>query len=1039
MNGFQTGQRPLLRSLLRLAKPTTRRRQAAGLLLVGTAITAALAGVASAQVEFLPRERIAPVPPAGRDVPLTESPSARPFGATENPFTPSGSPSVPPTANPFGPVAGPPDFRGGEPPRFDPRTNAPQPAPLPAGNSPLAADSILPQPDEPLADIRVEGNVTIPPQAIAKHIKTRSGRPVSQAAIREDVRSLYRTRWFLSIEPNLRRTQQGLVLVFRVVERPIVRNVQYVGCKNVKEKELAARTGIRVGSPFDVGANRQAAKLLEEYYQKERGHAFATVELARGGDRADREVIFQIQEGPKVAVTKVSFVGNENFSGTLLKTKLRTKTAVLWVIGGKYDDATIPDDIAALKQYYYNLGYFDVDIKENVMFSEANWVPLPGERAHAEVQYIINEGPRYRVRRVDMYGLNSISESEFRPNMELTEGEYYNARFLAKDVEALREQYGEQGRLFAKIDAVPRFLEEQGWVDVVFQVDEDEVYRIRRVDVVFRGENPHTKRSVVLNRVLTRPGELASAREIDLSRSRLRGTQYFETSPGQAPSVRIERVNYEEESLNPRGQNAPATRPQFPPATRPQAGRTNIRGQNAGSSQQKGNGPPRAAQPAARPVSQPAAGRVSRPMSYATPNANQYPDVHAALKQETGSAGGTPSTLFRGQSFDPFQTSQNFLSPQGDPLDPTLNGRAPREVDVIYELTEARTGRLMFGVGVNSDSGVVGSIVLSEQNFDLFNLPTSVGDIIDGNAFRGGGQRFRAEAIPGSEVSRYLVSWTDPFFLDTDFSLNVSGFYYQRFFPDWDERRGGGRVGVGYQFDENWSVNSAIRLEEVQIANPDLVLDQNGVVQPRELARAEGSSFLSTARGSIVHDTRDSAFMPGAGHRLELSYEQAFGDFSFPKLEIDAKQYYTLFERADGGGRHILTLSGQGGWTGSDTPVFERFFAGGFQTFRGYDFRGVGPEKFGVRVGGEFMALGSVEYMFPLLANDMLQGVVFTDFGTVDEDVNLDKFRLSVGAGLRVTVPALGPVPLAFDWAYSAIDEDTDDTRIFTFTMGFNR
>jgi outer membrane protein insertion porin family len=156
-------------------------------------------------------------------------------------------------------------------------------------------------------------------------------------------------------------------------------------------------------------------------------------------------------------------------------------------------------------------------------------------------------------------------------------------------------------------------------------------------------------------------------------------------------------------------------------------------------------------------------------------------------------------------------------------------------------------------------------------------------------------------------------------------------------------------------------------------------------------------------------------------------------------VELEASQFFTLFSRPDGGGRHILSLRGEAAWTGSDTPIFERLYAGGFQTFRGFAFRGVSPVEQDVRIGGEFLAVGSVEYLFPLMANEMIQGVVFTDFGTVEEDVSFDQFRLAAGAGLRVTVPAMGPAPLAFDFAFPILSEDFDDEQIFSFYVGMTR
>ena len=88
--------------------------------------------------------------------------------------------------------------------------------------------------------------------------------------------------------------------------------------------------------------------------------------------------------------------------------------------------------------------------------------------------------------------------------------------------------------------------------------------------------------------------------------------------------------------------------------------------------------------------------------------------------------------------------------------------------------------------------------------------------------------------------------------------------------------------------------------------------------------------------------------MPTEGHYLDGGYEQAFGDFTFPKLEADARQYFTMYNRPDGTGRHVLTVAGNIGWSGDDTPVFERYFAGGFQSFRGFSYRGVTPRDNGI-------------------------------------------------------------------------------------------
>ena len=161
----------------------------------------------------------------------------------------------------------------------------------------------------------------------------------------------------------------------------------------------------------------------------------------------------------------------------------------------------------------------------------------------------------------------------------------------------------------------------------------------------------------------------------------------------------------------------------------------------------------------------------------------------------------------------------------GDPLaDPQQPAEAPRFIDIFPNVSETQTGKIMFGLGVNSSSGLVGSAVLDESNFDITRPPTSFQDIIDGTAWRGDGQQFRLEAVPGTQLSRYAVTWRDPYFLDTATSLGVSGFYFNRFYRNWTETRTGGRITLGRQFSPFTSGTFALRLEDVQVSNPTNLL-----------------------------------------------------------------------------------------------------------------------------------------------------------------------------------------------------------------------
>ncbi len=364
---------------------------------------------------------------------------------------------------------------------------------------------------------------------------------------------------------------------------------------------------------------------------------------------------------------------------------------------------------------------------------------------------------------------------------------------------------------------------------------------------------------------------------------------------------------------------------------------------------------------------------------------------------------------------------------------PTYQPRV-RDVPVDVFVTEGQTGRFMLGGSVNSDLGVMGNITIEERNFDLFNFPKRPGDMFNG-AFRGGGQNFRLELVPGNQVQRYTVNWTQPnLFGYSPFSLSVGGFLFSRFYRDWQEERLGGRVMLGYEISPDLSISTELRAEDVDIEQPANNLNA-------KLNRVLGSNDLYVSRTSLVHSTRDSPFLPTEGHFLEMIYEQGFGEFDFPRGQVNFSRYFLIRERADGSGRQTLTSAWRVGFSGVDTPIFENFFAGGFTTMRGFRFRGASPVQDGIQEGGRFQFIGSLEYMFPLTADDMIRAVTFVDYGTVERDIELDfkNFRVAPGAGLRIAIPALGPAPLAFDFAFPVLDAFGDQRQVFSFSMGLTR
>ncbi len=354
----------------------------------------------------------------------------------------------------------------------------------------------------------------------------------------------------------------------------------------------------------------------------------------------------------------------------------------------------------------------------------------------------------------------------------------------------------------------------------------------------------------------------------------------------------------------------------------------------------------------------------------------------------------------------------------------------PGYKDVVVQIKETTTGSFMLGLSVNSDAGLAGNIALNERNFDILRFPRSLDDLLSGDAFRGGGQEFRVEAMPGTLLQRYIVSWREPSLFDTPYGLALSGYYFTRSYIEYNEERVGLRTSVSRQLNRLWNVSETFRFEGVN------VFDVNPFATPA-ITNNLGWSTLLGFRTGVVRNSCDSYLRPTRGSVLDLSFEQVLGTYTYPLATAAFSKYWTTWSRRDGSGKHVLSVRSQVQFAGEDTPVYERLYGGGYQSLRGFEFRGVGPFENGLNVGGRFALFNTIEYQIPVLANDKFFLVAFCDSGTVECNVDINDYRVTAGIGLRIVTPLTGPVPIALDFGFPIVKNPNDRKQIFAFYVGF--
>ncbi|MDD5195883.1 MAG: outer membrane protein assembly factor BamA [Candidatus Omnitrophica bacterium] len=330
-------------------------------------------------------------------------------------------------------------------------------------------------------------------------------------------------------------------------------------------------------------------------------------------------------------------------------------------------------------------------------------------------------------------------------------------------------------------------------------------------------------------------------------------------------------------------------------------------------------------------------------------------------------------------------------------------------VDMIVDVKEAKTGYLSFGGGYSSINEFMGFVELRQRNFDYKNF----------NTFTGAGQDLSLYASLGTLTSFYQLSFTNPYVLDSPYSFGFDA-YKKGHKRDtgvgygYEEDVTGGDLRLGRDFNDYIKGSAAYRIDKVSIRDVDTASTQ-------ELKDEEGKTTLSSGEFGLTFDTRDNVFNTLSGIYFPNSFQITGGPFGgsrdFFKYSTRFSLYVPMIKKS------VTEIRLRAGFadTFSDTnkiPIYERFFAGGANTIRGYSERKVGPvdSKTDDPIGGEAMFVANLEYTYPLV--DFFKVAVFYDTGNVwsrNEDFFSTDLLSSFGLGVRVKTP-VGPVSVDYGW-----------------------
>lgn len=338
------------------------------------------------------------------------------------------------------------------------------------------------------------------------------------------------------------------------------------------------------------------------------------------------------------------------------------------------------------------------------------------------------------------------------------------------------------------------------------------------------------------------------------------------------------------------------------------------------------------------------------------------------------------------------------------------------KLDVKVEVKEGHTGTLSAGFGYSSVDRFVGMIQTSLGNF--FGL----------------GQRVSLAAELGKTRQNYSFSFYEPYFLDSSWSFGLDLFKTERIYADFTRASTGGSLRWGYGIGEYSRVFLSYRYEDIDIT--DIPKKQQGIT--------------SSITESIIRDSRDHPFDPSKGSVNSFSVEYAGGflqgDYDFTKFSSTSRWYFPVVWDT------VLMLSGNLGYGLSkrELPFSERYFLGGINTVRGYQYWSLGPRDevltlegeptsstVSIAAGGNKKVVFNLEFLFPIIKGAGLKGVLFLDGGNAyreNERFFESSLRTGWGFGFRWFTPI---APLRFEWGFPIKKPGEDiDSTVFEFNIG---
>ena len=364
---------------------------------------------------------------------------------------------------------------------------------------------------------------------VLAQIRTHEGDKFEPTTVEGDYQRVYGLRKFSNVEARFEPTATGVIVIFELTQQNQIKEIRFKGNEHLDDQTLQSVASLKPGEAIDSFRISLAKEAIQKAYQS-KNFPSSRVDIDMDALTKTGILTFSIVEGPKVKVRNVVIRGNRSFTDNKIKDQVKTKPAFLFFASGTYDPDQVEADVAAIRQYYENHGFFDARVGRKIVVS-------PDQR-EVQVEYVIDEGRRYVVERISFRGNRDqrVTDEMLRKDLKLTEGKFYDNDLTKRDIKQIIKVYSPYGYIYVPPEPNPDpdylqirenhvFKKEPGKVELVYEIHEGKPFKLGRILV--KG-NTRTQDKVIEREIRATPGQLYNSDEIQRANERLRGGALFE-------------------------------------------------------------------------------------------------------------------------------------------------------------------------------------------------------------------------------------------------------------------------------------------------------------------------------------------------------------------------------------------------------------------------------------------------------------------------------------------------------------------------------